>query len=91
MLAMSGLSVPVSSKGQIAIPKTIRDQLGLREGTKLQLRVEGRDLVLRKPSTGLWRTWAGKFVGVDLAEQRRQDRLQELELDDRTTGRETNP
>jgi AbrB family looped-hinge helix DNA binding protein len=91
MLAMSELSVTVSSKGQVAIPKAVRDQLGLREGTKLQLRVEGRDLILRKPSTGLWRTWAGKFAGIDLTEQRRQDRLRELELDDRTRVHETNP
>jgi AbrB family looped-hinge helix DNA binding protein len=81
---MSELSVTVSSKGQVAIPKVVREQLGLREGTKLQLRVEGRDLILRKPSTGFWRTWAGKFAGIDFTEQRREDRRREVALDDRS-------
>ena len=68
----------VSSKGQIAIPKPIRDQLGLKAGTDLAVRVEGGDVVLQKVGADSWREWRGKFEGVplleDLAEERRRER-----------------
>ena len=40
--------VTVSSKGQIAIPKRIRQALNLREGTRLNLEVRGHEVVLSK-------------------------------------------
>ena len=40
--------VTVSSKGQIAIPKQVRDELNLDEGTKLNLQVRGHEIVLSK-------------------------------------------
>ena len=40
--------VTVSSKGQIAIPKQVRDALNLAEGTKLTLEVRGQEIVLSK-------------------------------------------
>lgn len=40
--------VTVSSKGQVAIPKAVRDALNLSEGTRLTLDVRGQDIVLSK-------------------------------------------
>ncbi len=38
----------VTSKGQITIPKKVRDALGIRTGTELEFQVEGDSLRLRK-------------------------------------------
>lgn len=40
--------VTVSSKGQIVIPKHIRDSLNLTAGSKLTLEVRGREIMLSK-------------------------------------------
>jgi AbrB family looped-hinge helix DNA binding protein len=60
------LKARVSSRGQLALPKGIRDQLGLGEGTCLMVRVEGDEVILRKAVTGDWRQWEGRFKGSDL-------------------------
>ena len=41
-------TVTVSSKGQIAIPKAVREELNIREGCQLTLVVKGHKLVLSK-------------------------------------------
>ena len=56
--------VTVSSKGQIAIPKTVRDALNLSEGTKLTLEVRGRDIVLSPEPA--WKKLQGAGAGRDL-------------------------
>ncbi len=54
--------VTVSSKGQIAIPKRVREALNLIEGTRLTLEVRGREIVLSKG--GGWKKLQG--AGGDL-------------------------
>ena len=56
--------VTVSSKGQIAIPKQVRDDLNLAEGTKLTLEVRGQEIVLSKGDA--WRQLQGAARGLDL-------------------------
>ena len=51
----------MSSKGQIAIPKALRERLHLREGVELSLDVHGEELVLRKLVKRDWRRWSGRF------------------------------
>jgi AbrB family looped-hinge helix DNA binding protein len=74
---MLDLTARLSSKGQIAIPKPIRDQLGLVQGTNLTVQVDGDTIILRK-MVGSWRDWQGRFRGSpmleDLAEERRLER-----------------
>ncbi len=36
----------VSSKGQVVIPKEVRDKLGIKPGTILNVSVEGRRIIL---------------------------------------------
>lgn len=40
-------STTMTSKGQVTIPKSVRDQLGLRQGTRVAFVVEGDHAVLR--------------------------------------------
>ena len=56
--------VTVSSKGQISIPKTVRDALNLSEGTKLTVKTRGQEIVLSKEPA--WRKLQGAAAGSDL-------------------------
>ena len=59
---METLNVTLAERGQIVIPKAARDALGLKPGSKLQLRIEdGRLLVEKKVELDLSR-WVGKAV-----------------------------
>ena len=71
--------ITVSSKGQIAIPKTVRDALNLSEGTKLTLEVRGQVIVLSKEPA--WKKLQGAGGGPDLmsvfAEYKKRERERE--------------
>jgi AbrB family looped-hinge helix DNA binding protein len=78
----------LSSKGQIVIPKDIREALGLREGAKLEVALEGHRVVLRTVSEKYpdWRSLQGAYGPVDqttseiLAEGRREEFEKERRL-----------
>ena len=72
--------VTVSSKGQIAIPKSVRDAMNLAEGTKLTLEVRGQEIVLSKRSR--WRELEGAAAGSDLMSRFAAFRKQERERED---------
>ena len=40
------MDLTLAERGQIVIPKEARDALGLKPGTRLQMRVEGSRLVI---------------------------------------------
>ena len=71
--------VTVSSKGQIAIPKNIREALNLSEGARLTLEVKGQRIVLSKVPA--WKKLRGSASGHDLmklfAAHRKQERERE--------------
>ena len=54
----------MSSKGQIAIPKAVRDALNLTEGTKLTVEIRGQEIVLSKEP--VWKKLEGAAEGRDL-------------------------
>ncbi len=42
----------ISSKGQITVPKAVRDRLGLKEGTTVEFELTGEGVLLRKGHKG---------------------------------------
>ena len=66
--------VTVSSKGQIAIPKQVRDALNLKEGTKLTLEVRGHEIVLSKGDAWRKLRGAGRGIEKDFLEFRKEER-----------------
>jgi AbrB family looped-hinge helix DNA binding protein len=73
-------NVTVSSKGQIAIPKAIRDALNLSEGTRLTLDVRGQEIVLSKEPA--WRKLQGAAADRDLMSAFAAFKQQERERED---------
>jgi len=51
----------VSSKGQIAIPKAVRERLNLKAGTEVEIDVQGQTLIMKRVVSKFpdWRTMEG--------------------------------
>ncbi len=59
---MDAIDVTLAERGQIVIPKEVRDAMGLKPGAKLQIRMaDGRLLIEKKVALDLSR-WVGKAV-----------------------------
>lgn len=59
---MKAMDVTLAERGQIVIPKEVRDAMGLKPGAKLQIRMaDGRLLIEKKVALDLSR-WVGKAV-----------------------------
>lgn len=43
----------ISSKGQVTVPKDVRDRLGLRTGTVVEFEITGAGVLLRKGHKGI--------------------------------------
>lgn len=77
--------VTVSSKGQIAIPKAIRDQLNLKAGSELEIDVQGVTLLMRRTVSGYphWSTMRGMLKGgPSLTKALEEDRAAEVAHDE---------
>ena len=80
----------ISSKGQIAIPKAVRERLNLKEGTQLMIEVKGESLVMKRLVSQYpnWRTMRGMFRGENLLSALADEHAAELAHDDaRIKGR----
>ena len=63
---MKAIDITLAERGQIVIPKELRDELGLKPGAKLQIRVvDGRLLIEKKVALDLSR-WVGKALNDGL-------------------------
>ena len=64
--------VSLSSKGQLVLPKSIREQLALKPGDRLKVELVGSRIILEpvqeEPRRG-WRRWGGAFRGKRLLEE----------------------
>lgn len=62
----------VTSKGQITIPKAVRDQLGLRPGDEIEFVKDNSHFRVEKVSTrppfGRWRGYLKHMSGIDVDE-----------------------
>lgn len=51
----------VSEKGQITIPKAIRDKMGIKPGTVLEISInEGKIIAIKKQVIDVFKKWRGK-------------------------------
>ncbi len=59
------IKTTMSSKGQIAIPKALRERLNLKAGTQLAIDVHGEALILKRVVSEFpdWRTMEGMAQG----------------------------
>ena len=79
------VTITVSTKGQIAIPRSVRDRLSLKPGTKLGLDVKGETLVMRRVAAGLkdWRSMQGMIrKGPSLTQALEEEHRREMERED---------
>ncbi len=67
----------MSSKGQIVIPKQVREALNLTEGSKLTLEVRGPEIVLSKGDAWRKLQGAGRDMVKDFGEFRKEERALE--------------
>ena len=73
----------ISTKGQIAIPKAVRQRLNLQAGTQVSIDVQGEALVMKRlvPNHPDWRTMRGMAKGDSLTKALVEDRAAELAHD----------
>jgi len=79
----------ISSKGQIAIPKAVRERLNLKAGTEISIDVQGQSLVLKRfvRNHPDWHTMRGMFrAGADLLSDLTNDRAAEIVRDNAKQG-----
>lgn len=76
-------TVTVSSKGQIVVPKRIRDALRLKPGMRLQVELQGDRLVLKPLHEGIADHLYGRFRGGDLTDDLEAEHRREMEHDGR--------
>ena len=65
------MEASVAERGQITLPKAVRDALGLTKGTLLKVELEGSRIVLRKSVDDAISRARGKFAldGFESAEE----------------------
>lgn len=67
----------VGTKGQVVIPKPLRDALGLRPGDEVEFHLEGRGVRI-EPAPSL-EGWRGSLAGMGLLEELEGEHRAELE------------
>ncbi|MGY4706926.1 AbrB/MazE/SpoVT family DNA-binding domain-containing protein [Candidatus Bipolaricaulota sp. J31] len=73
-MAVTALSV----KGQIVIPKALREALGLKPGDKLIVLREGDTIILKPLRKNVAAALYGRYRGVDLLSDLAEEHQQEI-------------
>jgi antitoxin PrlF len=73
----------LSSKGQVVIPKAVREALALRGGVEFDVRLEGNKIILEPLTGSPVDALYAKFAGVDLLGGLEEEHRGEL-VDDAT-------
>ncbi len=78
-------TVRVSVKGQVVIPKWVREQLGIHEGTicRVEMAGEGVLLVPTRPAVQGWRHWEGILAGTNVLKDHLEEHRRELDREGR--------
>ncbi|GAB4454932.1 MAG: hypothetical protein Kow0070_21600 [Anaerolineales bacterium] len=69
----------LSSKGQLVIPKTIRESLRLKNGDQFQVRVMDGKIILEPVAKGLVEKLHGKYAGHDMLKALEDEHKREIE------------
>lgn len=84
---MEQVYITVSSKGQLVIPAALREELGIEPGTRVAIRREGPELILKPETLTAKLAMIKKMRGIaaggpslcdELLEDRRLEREREL-------------
>jgi AbrB family looped-hinge helix DNA binding protein len=84
---MEQIFTTVSSKGQLVIPAAIREALGIKPGTRVSIRLEGVELILKPEPPAAKLALIRELQGItaggpsmcdELLEDRRREREREL-------------
>ncbi len=84
---MEQIYATVSSKGQLVIPASIREELGIEPGTRVAIRREGPELILKPETLAAKLAMIKKMRGIaaggpslcdELLDDRRREREREL-------------
>ncbi|QGP92636.1 hypothetical protein MGLY_20230 [Neomoorella glycerini] len=75
----------LSSKGQLVLPKNIREELALKRGGELKVELVGGKIILepvyQKTRTAGWRRWRGALRGKRVLEEHLEEHRQEVDRD----------
>ena len=69
----------LSSKGQLVIPKTIRETLRMKIGDQFQARIQDGRIVLEPVAKGLAQKLHGKYKGHDMLTALEEEHRREIE------------
>ena len=72
----------LSSKGQLVIPKVIREALDLQIGTQFQVRVGDGKIILEPLSGSTIDVLYGKYAGADLVDELEAEHRREIQDED---------
>ena len=72
----------LSSKGQLVIPKEVRQALGLRQGSQLHIELGDGKIILEPVGASAIEALYGKYAGSDLLADLEAEHEQEIRDDD---------
>jgi len=75
----------ITRKGQVTIPKPLRDEFGLEEGDKIHWEKTGDGIRVRKATRSSGR---GMLVDETVSDEKREEMAKEMEADIRENRRE---
>lgn len=67
----------MGAKGQVVIPKDLRDELGLQPGSEVDFECDGRAVRILPAGAKATRGLRGRYPGGDMADQLLADRARE--------------
>jgi len=72
------MTVKLSSKGQLVIPKPIREALGLEKGTRFRVDVAEGKIILQPETTSPIDALYGKYADSDMLTDLEEEHRQEI-------------
>lgn len=74
------MEITATSKGQIVIPSSIRRRLGIKEGTRIKIEENGKEIILKPITREYVHSLRGKFRGKGLLKALMAEKKREREL-----------